>query len=150
MAQGPLNYEIPNEMRDFAEKSVEQAKKAFDGFLGAATKAVTAAETQASTVQVTGKDFATKAMGYAEQNVGAAFDLAQKLVRSKDVKEVMEHQAEFVKAQIAALQTQMQELGASVQSTVQKAATEAQANMQKATSDAQATVQKAAETFKRQ
>ena len=52
MAQNPLNYELPNEVRDFAEKSVEQARKAFDGFLGAASKAVTAAETQGATVQV--------------------------------------------------------------------------------------------------
>ena len=104
MAQGPLNYDIPTEMRDFAEKSVEQAKKAFDGFLGAANKAVSAAESQASSVQLTGKDFATKAIGYAERNVGAAFDLAQKLVRSKDVQEVMQHQADYVRAQMAQLQ----------------------------------------------
>jgi phasin len=149
MAQGPINYEIPNEMRDFAEKSVEQAKKAFDGFLGAANKAVSTAENQATTVQSTGKDIATKAIGYAEQNVGAAFELAQKLVRSKDVQEVMQHQSEFMKAQIAALQSQLQDLGATMQSTVQKAATEAQANFQKATADAQATVQKAAEGMKR-
>jgi hypothetical protein len=30
------NYEVPAEMRDFAEKSVEQARKAMDGFIGAA------------------------------------------------------------------------------------------------------------------
>ena len=28
MTQNPMSYEIPNEVRDFAEKSVEQAKKA--------------------------------------------------------------------------------------------------------------------------
>jgi hypothetical protein len=32
------NYEVPAEMRDFAEKSVEQARKAIDGFMGAARK----------------------------------------------------------------------------------------------------------------
>ena len=42
MAKTPISYEIPTEMRDFAEKSVEQAKKAFDGFVGAAGKAVAA------------------------------------------------------------------------------------------------------------
>ena len=29
------SYEIPSELRDFAEKSVEQARKAIDGFMGA-------------------------------------------------------------------------------------------------------------------
>jgi hypothetical protein len=31
MVNNPNNYEIPSEMRDFAEKSVEQARKAIDG-----------------------------------------------------------------------------------------------------------------------
>ena len=34
-------FEIPSEMRAFAEKSVEQAKQAFDGFISAAHQAVT-------------------------------------------------------------------------------------------------------------
>ena len=39
MATNPTqNYEIPPEMRDFAEKSVEQARKAIDGFMNAAQK----------------------------------------------------------------------------------------------------------------
>ena len=32
-------YEIPPEMRDFAERSVAQARKAFEGFMGAVQKA---------------------------------------------------------------------------------------------------------------
>jgi len=34
---GPA-YQIPTEVRDFAEKSVEQARKAFEGFSGAAQR----------------------------------------------------------------------------------------------------------------
>ena len=30
---GKLPYEVPTEMREFAERSVEQARKAFDGFM---------------------------------------------------------------------------------------------------------------------
>ena len=33
-------YEIPTEVRDFAEKSVDQARKAVSGFLDAAQKAI--------------------------------------------------------------------------------------------------------------
>ena len=137
MTKPPFNYEIPAEMRDMAEKSVDQAKKAVGGFMSAATKAVSAAETQADSVQANGKDMAKKAFTYAEQNVTAAFDLAEKIVRSRDVQEVMQHQAEFLKSQMSALQSQMQEFGATLQSTVQKAATEAQATMQKAASEVQ-------------
>jgi phasin len=147
MSKSPMNYELPTEVRDFAEKSVEQARKAFDGFLGAANKAVSAAETQAHTVQNNTKEMTTKAMTYAEKNVSAAFELAQKLVRSKDMQEILQHQSEYLKTQAASLQAQLQEFGQTVQTTIQKAATEAQSTMQKAAEDTQEAikdVQKAA------
>lgn len=34
-------YQVPNEVRDFAEKSVEQARKAFEGFAGRRTRPFT-------------------------------------------------------------------------------------------------------------
>jgi phasin len=112
MNQNPTpNFEIPTEMRDFAEKSVEQARKAFDGFLGTARRALDTFEGSATTVQSSAKDATRKSMEYAEQNVSAAFDLAQKLVRSKDVQEAMQHQAEFVRTQLAAMQSQMKDFG---------------------------------------
>lgn len=147
MVNKPINYEIPTELRDFAEKSVDQAKKAFDGFVGAASKAVSAAENQSAAVQANSKELATKAFGFAEQNVGAAFEHAQKLVRAKDVQEVFALQSEYLKSQMSALQEQMKDLGTHVQSSMQKAATEAQATFQKATAEVQAgvaEVQKAA------
>jgi hypothetical protein len=62
-----------------------------------------------------------KAMSFAENNVNAAFDLAQKLVRAKDVNEVLALQAEFAKAQMAAMQTQTKELGAVAQDVIASA-----------------------------
>ena len=46
--EGQWNFEIPAEMRAFAEKSVEQAKQAFDSFIAAAQHAVSTAESQAA------------------------------------------------------------------------------------------------------
>ena len=108
-------YEIPTEMRDFAEKSVEQARKAFEGFMGAAHKAVGTIEGASSNVGVNAKDVSSKAMSFAQSNVTAAFDLAQKLVRAKDVQEVVALQTEYARTQVAAAQTQAKELGALVQ-----------------------------------
>ena len=56
-------------------------------------------------------------MTFAEANVRAAFDHAQKLVKAKDMQEVMALQSEYVKAQIAALQEQAKEIGTIVQQT---------------------------------
>ena len=56
MATNPTqNYEIPPEMRDFAEKSVEQARKAIDGFMTAAQKTADTFEGSANTVQASAK-----------------------------------------------------------------------------------------------
>lgn len=115
-------YEVPAEMREFAERSVEQARKAFDGFIGAATKAVDSAHGTAETARVNTHDVARKAIGYAENNVAAAFEFAQKLVKSKDLTEVMTHQSAFMKAQLEALQTQFKDMGAAAQDVATKAA----------------------------
>ena len=119
---GKIPYEVPTEMREFAEKSVEQARKAFDGFIGAAQKAVDTAHGSAESARVNTQDVTRKAMSYAETNVSAAFELAQKLVKAKDLTEVMQHQSEFMKAQIASLQTQLKEMGSAVQDVATKAA----------------------------
>ena len=114
-------YEVPAEMREFAERSVEQARKAFDGFIGAATKAVDTAQVSTESARVNTHDVARKAIGYAENNISAAFELAQNLVKSKDLSEVMAHQSAFMKAQMEALQSQFKEMGAVAQDVATKA-----------------------------
>jgi phasin len=144
MAKSPSGYEIPAEMRDLAEKSVEQAKTAFDGFIGAANKAVAAVDTQTTTAQHQSRDLAKRAMGYAEQNVTAAFDLAQRLLHAKDVQEVVHIQTEFVKTQVSSLQAQMTEFGSTVQASAKKVAETAQATVEGAAAE----IRKAASTVK--
>lgn len=114
------NFQVPDEMRDFAEKSVEQARKAFDGFLGAAQKAVDSVDGSTSVVHSSTQDMARRSLGYTEQNMRAAFDHAQKLVRARDVQEAMQLQTDFIRNQFTAMQDQMKDLS----SGVQKAATE--------------------------
>ncbi len=110
-----IPFEVPPEMRDFAEKSVDQARKAFDGFMGAAHKAVETVSGSSESARLNAEQTAQKAMTYAEQNVAAAFDLAQKMVRAKDPAELLQYQGEFVKAQMASFQKQMTEMGAAAQ-----------------------------------
>ena len=112
MATQPMqHFEIPPDMRKFAEQSVEQARKAFDGFISAAHQAVNDFEGRAKAAQAGAKDVGGQAMAFAERNVAASFDFAQKLVRAKDVEEIMRLQGEYVKAQMQALNDQAQELG---------------------------------------
>jgi len=108
-------FEIPNELRDFAERSVDQARKAFEGFVTVAQKAVGAADTAAASAQTNVKTVGAQVLGYAEQNVNAAFELANKLVKAKDPQEAFALQSEYVKAQISALTEQAKEIGAVIQ-----------------------------------
>jgi len=119
MANDPFNnFEVPTQMRQFAEQSLEQARKAVDGFLNQAQKAVTTVETQANAAQSNAKDMGQKAMGFAEQNIANSFEYAQKLVRAKDIQEVMALQQEYLQSQMKAMSEQAKDLG----STASKAA----------------------------
>src|SRR5512133_2642095 len=107
------NFEIPRDMRAFAEQSVEQARQAFDTFMTAAQKAASNLEGQTSAVQTSAKDVRQKAMTFAEKNVAVSFEFAQKLLHAKDIEEVTRLQTEFVQRQMQALAEQAQELGQS-------------------------------------
>jgi phasin len=110
-------------MRAFAEKSVEQARQAFDGFISAAHQAVNTIEGQAQTARQGAKDVTEKAMTFAEQNVASSFEFAQQLVRAKDIQDVMKLQADYIKRQMQAFSEQAKELGESTTKAAKEAAT---------------------------
>ncbi|MFN8829677.1 MAG: phasin [Labrys sp. (in: a-proteobacteria)] len=105
-------YEVPPEMRDFAERSVEQARKAFDSFMTAAQRAAGTIGDSQETAKSGAMEIGRTAMGYAEQNVSAAFDFASRLVNAKDTQEILALQSEFMRAQLAAFSEQARTIGA--------------------------------------
>jgi phasin len=112
MAKDPFEqFAIPNEVRSFAEQSVAQARKAFDGFLQAANQAMGQFQGQAQAARSSANEIAQKSMTYAEQNVAATFDFAQKLMRAKDAAEIMGLQSEYLTRQMQTISTQVQDLG---------------------------------------
>jgi phasin len=111
-------FEVPNELRDFAERSVEQARKAFEGFMSVAQKTAGVAGEATDSGQGGVKSVSAHVLSYTEQNVNAAFELANKLVRAKDPQEAFALQSEYMKTQLAALQAQAKELGAVFQKSM--------------------------------
>ena len=105
-SQSNLNFEVPAEMRALAEKSMEQARQAFDSFCSVTQKAVSAADKQAAGA----KDVGELAVRFAERNIASSFEFAERLVRAKDPQEVMALHADYVNAQIAAISDQAKEL----------------------------------------
>jgi phasin len=123
MAKDPFEqFAIPNEMRAFAEQSVTQARRAFDGFIKAANQAMGHWEDHAKAARSGAHEIAHKSMSYAEQNVAATFDFAQKLMQAKDPAEVMGLQSEYLSRQMQTLSAQVQDLGQSAAKMVVDAA----------------------------
>src|SRR5262245_292129 len=116
-------FELTPEKRSFAEKSVEQARQAFDGFISAAHQAVNAFEGQSETARKGAKEVTEKALSFTEQNIASAFELAQQLMRAKDVQEVLRLQGEYFQRQMAVLSEQARELGATTGKVAKYAAT---------------------------
>lgn len=121
MANDKNGFEIPDQMRDFAEKSVDQARKAFDDFMAMTQKAVSSVEGSATAVQSGATDVNRKTLTYAEEHVDAAFRFAQQMVRAKDVEEVMSLQRDYMRKQMEALGEQTRELSATATKAAQKA-----------------------------
>ena len=114
MAKDPFEqFAVPNEMRAFAEQSVAQARKAFDGFMEAANQAMGQFQGHTQAMRGNATEIAQKSISYAEQNVAASFDFAQKLMRAKDASEIMALQSEYLSRQMQAISTQIQDLSQS-------------------------------------
>ena len=123
MANDPFeHFAIPNEMKAFAEQSVTQARKAFEGFIDAANQAMGQFHGRAQAAHSGASEIAQKSMGYAEQNVAATFEFAQKLMAAKDPTEVMALQSEFLSRQVQTLSSQVRDLGQSAAKIVVDAA----------------------------
>lgn len=118
-------FDIPEQMRDAADKSVEQARKAFDDFIDATQKAVAKAENSAKTLREGAADVNRQALALAEENVAASFDLAHRLVRARTVEEVALIQQEFVQRQMKNLSEQGKDLGEMIGRTAAAAADKA-------------------------
>ena len=111
-------FEIPEQIRTFAEKSVEQAKKAVDDFIAATHQAVAKVEASSSTVQSGALDLNKKVLTLAEENIAGVFEPAQKLVQAKDPQEILKLQSDYLKAQAASFGEQVRQIGDAAAKTV--------------------------------
>lgn len=103
-------FEIPAEMKALAEQGIEATRQAFQGYLAATEKALSTLETS-SGVHASAREVSRKAMGFAQENVIDSFAFIDKLMRARDVEEVVRLQTEFAQAQSQKLATQTKALG---------------------------------------
>ena len=98
-------------MSAFAERSLEQAKLAFDKFMDAAQSTMNTFEGQSKVAQAATKEVAQKIKDFAEQNVNMTFDHARKLVEAKDAQTLLTLHGEFIQSQMQVLTEQARVLG---------------------------------------
>jgi phasin len=115
-------FEIPKEMRSMAEASFDQARKAFESFLGSAQQTASTLEGKGAEVRASAKDISAKAVAFAEKNVAASLDFAQQLLHAKDLTEVMRLHSEYVQGQMKSLAEQASEMGQLVSRAAMEAA----------------------------
>jgi phasin len=99
--------EVPAELRDLAEKTIDQAEKAFGMFFEAATKSMT-------TVPGAGADVSKQALAFTEQNMKSAFEHARKLVHATDLQEAMRIQSDFLRSQFTSAGDHMRQMTGSL------------------------------------
>lgn len=71
MADGD-RFEIPKELRSMAEASFDQARKAFENFIGSAQQTAATLSGKGEMARESAKDISAKAISYAEKNVQAS------------------------------------------------------------------------------
>ena len=116
-------FEVPKEMRDLAEKNLEQVQTAFRQFSDALTQGMSTWTNSIPTNNMTVgfKAVQERAVLFAKQNTEAGFSLAADLAKAKDIQEVMSLQTKFAQAQMQTYAQQTQELGKTMTEAAQKA-----------------------------
>ena len=115
-------FEVPQEIRDSAADSVEQAKKAFDQFLDATGKAMQTGEGASRAAADSAGDMSRQTMAFMQESMSASFDLAQRIVQARTMEEISALQQEFFRRQAASMARQGQDLGQAMARMAQEAA----------------------------
>ena len=105
--------EIPQEMREFAVQSIDQARAAYSQLMDAARKAQDMMKTiiPSNPVAQGLSEVQERAMKFNQQNLDASFSLAHELAKAKDLTEVLQIQSRHAQLQMHAYALQAQELG---------------------------------------
>jgi phasin len=113
-------FEVPEQVRAFAEKGVSQARESYTKFKDAAETHNSTIEAVFTTATKGATDYSAKVLDIVKANTNAAFDFAQELVGAKTPSQAMELWSAHAKKQVETLTAQAKELA----ELAQKIATE--------------------------
>jgi phasin len=114
MMDPKMTMEVPEQVPEFGEKSIDQVEKAISTFMESANKSVAAVPSPMT-------DVAKQALAITEANLMASFDHARKLLHAKDINEVMQLQSEFLRNQFGTATEQFKKMTGGATSTAEEA-----------------------------
>jgi phasin len=114
------NIEMPEMVREFAEKSVQQAKDVYARIKSAAEETTDVLEDTYTSATKGATEFNSKALEALRVNVNASFDYTSELMGSKTLADAVELSASHMRKQFEQLSAQAKTLSA----LAQKVATE--------------------------
>jgi phasin len=115
-----IPFEVPEQMRAFAEKGVSQARDSYAKFKDVAESHNSAIEAVFTTANKGFSEYSAKLMEMMKSNTTASLDFAQELLAIKSPSEAMELWSSHAKKQFEAVTAQAKELA----ELTQKVATE--------------------------
>jgi len=95
--------EVPAELRELVEKTIDQAERAFGLFFDAARKSMPHVPTPAT-------ELSKQVLAFSEQNLKISFEYARKLAMTTSLQDAAIAQAELLKRQIAGAEQHIREL----------------------------------------
>jgi len=119
MQAGP-QMEIPEQIREMAERNVEQARAAYNQFLDMARQVQELVNKSSGAMAESVAEIQARALRFAEENAEAGFEFASELARAKDLKEYLEIQSRHSQKQMDIYARQAEELGRMLSELAQK------------------------------
>ena len=103
--------EQTEKMREMAQTTLDKAKDAVSKYMAESQKLREKVDTSVRATYSTAKELNEKAVAFAEANVNAGFELAQRLLQAKDPQEMGTIYQNHLKEQMEKMNAQFRELG---------------------------------------
>ena len=114
-------FEIPEAVRELAERNVDQARAAYNQFIDMARQVQDTLAKSQGAMASGAMELQSKIAKFAEENIEASFSFAAALSRARDLKEYLEIQQRHAQKQMQTYALQAQELGKLLSEAAQKA-----------------------------
>jgi len=114
-----LPFEIPDSVRELAEKNIEQARNAYSQFMGMARQAQDMMA-KSPLIPETAREVQDRAFRYAQDNIDASFNFAADLAKARDINEYLQIQTRYAQAQMKTYADQAQDLSRLMTEVAQK------------------------------